>query len=218
MRIGIIAEGKGDLAVIDNVLKGATGLDTSSFIHILPADEFDETDLNQISKTWSTWSLVKKKCIEGTGIESFFKLEDSKCVVIHIDTDTAQDYEILIPTRDEKYCEAIRTRVIEKIKEWLNNRFQNQILFAVAIEEIEAWFLNLYINPKKDTAIIPNAKKALEFALNKIGENTTSNYENYRKLSKPFSKKKEIDKHLEYNCSLRFFFKESQTMYNKFIK
>jgi hypothetical protein len=215
MRIGIIAEGKSDLGVIDNVLKAATGLDTSNFFHILPSDELDETDLGL--KTWSTWSLVRKECMEGSAIENFFQLEGNKCLVLHIDTDTAQEYEIIVPTRDVNYCERIRESVIKKIKEWLNNRFENKLLFAIAVEEIEAWFLNLYINPKKLTDAIPNPKKALEFALNKIAENTTSNYENYQRLSKPFAKEKEINKYLAFNCSLRLFFEEARTMHNNLL-
>jgi len=214
MKIGIISEGKGDLGVIDNILKGITNLDTSNFKHIRPSDDLDETDLALGDKTRSTWSLVKEECISGDAISSFFKLENSKYVVIHIDTDRAQDFEVNIPTRDENFCEVVRERVIEKINSWLDGRFPDCVFYAVAIEEIEAWLLTIY-KPKKESSLQPNPKKALEFVLGKKGIDTTSSYNNYRQLSKPFLKEKEIlvGKFLDYNCSLRLFYEEIKAMW-----
>ena len=215
MRIGIISEGKGDLAVIDNILKGVTNLDASNFIHIRPSDDYDETDLNKPDRSRSTWSLVKKECVDGDGIQDFLELEGSKYVILHIDADKSQEFEVLTPERNDDYCIEIRSTIVDKIKEWLNGRFAENILFAVAVEEIEAWLLTIYRKPRKDTSTLPNPKRTLETILAKANINTTSNYNNYQKLSKPFSKIKEIEvgKFLNYNCSLRLFYEEVKLMW-----
>ena len=214
MRIGIISEGKGDLGVIDNILKGITNLDTSNFVHIRPSDDFDETDLGLEDRSRSTWSLVRKECIEGDAITDFLNLENSKYVVIHIDTDKAQEFEVIIPTRDKNFCETLRERVVEKIKEWLDGRFTGKIFYAIAIEEIEAWLITIF-KKTTDSSVSPNPKKGLEFILNKSSMNTSSTYQNYKFLSKPFSKTKEIQvgKFLEMNCSLRLFYEEVQKIW-----
>jgi hypothetical protein len=216
MSIGIIAEGKGDLGVLDQILKGITGLDTSNFKHIRPSEEFDETDLNNPDRRWSTWSLVRQECIDGSAIESYLQLEDSRFVVIHIDTDSAKDYGVIVPKRDSSYCQLLRSNVVAMIKSWLNGRFENKIHFAVAIEEIEAWLLTIYDKSAKETSLQPNPKKSLSYILSKRGENTTSNYENYKRLSKHFAKAKDVlsSKCLDFNCSLRLFYEEFQQDWN----
>src|SRR5690606_41608296 len=97
MRIGIIAEGSADLSVIENILKGVTSLDRSSFQPLRPSDKYDETDLNATDRRQSTWSLVKRDCVDGEVIEEFFKLEEAEYIVIHLDSDQAQEYKVLIP-------------------------------------------------------------------------------------------------------------------------
>lgn len=216
MRIGIIAEGKGDLAVVENIIKGITGYDDTNFHHLRPSDEFDETDLGRDDPTRSTWSMVKKECLERKSMAYFLSLEDSKYVVIHLDTDKAQDYKVDIPKRDKEFCTNLRLNVVTKIKEWLNQEFLGKILFAVAVDEIDAWLLTIY-GKQKDTSILPNAKGTLSYLLNKKNINTTSNYNNFKKISKPFSKKKEVQAgdFLTKNCSLRFFYEEIEQMWKK---
>ena len=46
MRVGIIAEGRADLAVILNILKGRLGVDRSQVQPLRPEYDQDETDLH----------------------------------------------------------------------------------------------------------------------------------------------------------------------------
>lgn len=56
MRTAIIAEGRGDLAVITNILKGELGIDRCDIKYILPEFEYDQTDLSQMPETqFSNW-------------------------------------------------------------------------------------------------------------------------------------------------------------------
>ena len=50
MRLGIIAEGKADIAVIKAVLKALKGIDGSDVVQLRPSEQFDETDLNEIQQ------------------------------------------------------------------------------------------------------------------------------------------------------------------------
>lgn len=46
MTVGIIAEGRGDHAVLTNILKGEIHLDGSEIQYMLPDFYFDQTDLH----------------------------------------------------------------------------------------------------------------------------------------------------------------------------
>jgi hypothetical protein len=210
MRIGIISEGPADIAVITNILKGVTGIDSNDIVPIRPLLKFDNTHLAHLDPgSFSTWSLVKEECVERKKIEQFLSLDDSTHVVIHVDTAEASNYGITLPSKkDHNYCETLRELVVEKINEWLENNFPNKILYAIAIEEIDAWVLVIY--DKKVTCLVNNPKSRLQYVLNKQDENSTSDYSNYLRLSKPLAKKKEVErgKFLDFNCSLRLFYEE----------
>lgn len=213
MRIGIISEGKADIAVIVNILKGITGLDSSQFLPLQPKTSFDQTHLAHLDPDQKGgWSLVRKECLEKRKIDPFFSIEDNTHIVIHIDSAEAEDYPVTRPQKDyHQYCQVLREKVIEKIQEWLGKSFDDRILFAVAIEETEAWILVLFENSFSCQHVRP--KERLQRVLQKQGENTTSNYENYLRLSKPFSKGKIVnDKRiLALNCSLNSFYIEARS-------
>lgn len=60
MRLGIIAEGNADVAVIKAVLKALKGIDGSDVVQLRPREQYDETDLNELS--FSNWNLVLQSC------------------------------------------------------------------------------------------------------------------------------------------------------------
>ena len=61
MRLGIIAEGNADVAVIKAVLKALKGIDGSDVVQLRPREQYDETDLNELS--FSNWNLVLQSCL-----------------------------------------------------------------------------------------------------------------------------------------------------------
>lgn len=210
MRIGLIAEGWTDIAVITNIVKGLTGLDSSVLKPIRPSDDYDETDLaNRDPNSFSNWSLVKKECEDRSNIDMFFSLEGNNYIIIHLDTAEAHEFNITKPIKNASFCESLRQIVVEKIKDWMKNEYDDRTLYAVAIEEIEAWLLTIY-KPDVDSSTAANPKKSLDFILGKKEINTTSNYLNYLQLSKPFTKWKDVERkhYLEYNCSLKKFSEE----------
>lgn len=55
MRIGIIAEGHADIAVIKAVVKAITGIDGSDMYAIRPKEILDETDGEELKLTIGNW-------------------------------------------------------------------------------------------------------------------------------------------------------------------
>lgn len=207
MRIGIIAEGTSDIAVIMNILKGITGLEYSQFVPLQPKTSFDRTHLAHLDPDQKGgWSLIKKECIEKNKIGPFFALSDSSQIVIHLDAAEAEDYPVVRPDKNyHEYCRTLRSRIVEKINEWLGEDFGQKILYAIAIEETDAWILVLF--DLKPTCAYLNPKKRLGRALQKKNEDSTITFDNYLRLSKPIQKTKN---HLTQNCSLELFCEDAR--------
>ncbi|MET3978729.1 hypothetical protein ABIB62_001298 [Mucilaginibacter sp. UYP25] len=214
MRIGVISEGHADRAVISNILTGLTGLDISAFEALRPIYTIDETDKAYKSpQTFSSWSVVKEECENRELIDGFLAFEGQDFIVIHIDSDKAHEYGIVRPDKkSETYCEDLRGLIILEINEaWFKEDLSESILYAIAIEEIDAWILAIFEDG--DTSKPYDAKGRLVKLLNKKGINTASNYDNYYSISKPLSKVKVIErgKYLDKNCSLKAFYEEIET-------
>ena len=210
MRIGIISEGQADIAVLTNLLKGLTGLDSNDIVPLRPKLKFDKTHLAHLDpESHGTWSLVRQECIERKKIEDFLAVADNTHIVIHIDTAEATQFDVRPPIKNNHiYCEKLRALVINKIHQWLDFTHLEETIYAIAIEEIDAWLLPIF--ETKDSCLINNPKSRLQYILTKKGQDSTSNYANYLKLSIPLSKDREIvrGKLLSKNCSLRLFYEE----------
>src|SRR5690606_12750885 len=196
--IGVISEGHADRAVITNILKGTLGIDESNIRALLPINKTDETDRSR-EKTveeFGGWTSVKNECIEKRIISQFLALEGQDFIVIHLDTAEANQYGVQsIPAKDETYGEKLRGLVVDLIDGWLGEQeIIDATLHAVAIEETDAWLLTIY-DAGKNSINSADPKKKLGFILSKAGAHTTSDYDNYLKLSKTFSKAKEVKKY-----------------------
>ncbi len=167
MKIGIIAEGRGDQAVLCNLCYGLGLADKASdFVYIRPEYNMDATDRHNMSaEAFSSWTLVRQDCIDGTKFETHLNspLGGERIMLVQIDTAECElaNYEVERPSReDENYCSLLRERVIAKIQEWLGKEYDGQIFYAICIEEMEAWVHTLYEN--KDTSLKVDSKKAFE--------------------------------------------------------
>lgn len=211
--IGVISEGHADRAVITNILKGTLGIDDSNIRALLPINKIDETDRSRVKEKeeFGGWTSVKNECIEKKIINQFLAMDGQDFIVIHLDTAEASQYGVSsIPAKNDDYAESLRAFVVEIIDGWLDDQAViDSTLHAVAVEEIDAWLLTIY-DGGKDSSQSTDPKKKLGFILGKDGLNTTSDYNNYLKLSKPFSKPKEVKKFkfTEKNASLAAFVEE----------
>jgi hypothetical protein len=228
MRVGIIAEGWGDHAVITNILKGLLDINQTDIKYIRPQDpdEIDETDLSQMqAEEFSNWTIVRQECIDRTKIQDFFDgIENNKFIIIHLDTDTRfeQGYDISEPKKENTpiYFATLRENVKNKIDEWLENQFVENIAYAIAIEETDAWVLTIYTD-SEETGIFPNAKERFLKELNKpnvlskkdkqkIFSKIDDKFAFYKILSDDFRKPKKLAQLTNQNLSLKLFCEDLQ--------
>jgi hypothetical protein len=209
MRIGIISEGPADTAVITNILKGITGLDSNDIVPLRPRLKYDNTHLAHLDPdSHGSWTLVRQECVERKKIEEFLSFEDSTHILIHIDSAEAALYGITLPEKKgHAYCEKLRALVINKIHQWLEFNHLEEVIYAIAIEETDAWVLTIFED--KETCFINNPKNKLRYIARGL-MNSSSSYDKYLALSDAFSKEKKMQKEklLLKNCSLRLFHDE----------
>jgi hypothetical protein len=224
MQVGVIAEGKGDHAVIANILKGKLGIDRALITFIQPELYFDETDIQsggyqQMSaEKFGGWVLVKDCCLERSRIANFMNASDeTRIVVIQIDTAEAHHtgYEVERPDKSvDAYSSVLRENVVAKISGWLDGQFSEQVYYAVTIEEIEAWLLPIFGERATETAKFNDPKNRFQSLLNtKLSDKERKKlfqdepFDRYLKLSKDFRNKKLLEKHCQQNESLLLFCK-----------
>ncbi|PJB59288.1 MAG: hypothetical protein CO098_04200 [Bacteroidetes bacterium CG_4_9_14_3_um_filter_41_19] len=207
MKVGVICEGHTDRAVITNILKGVKGIDSSNIIPLRPEDSLDETDLANIPvDQFSNWTLVKKECETRQKLNRFLSLEGQDVVVIHIDSAESDEYGVAKPIKDNNYSTNLRAAIISKMKEWLGDDFSDdEIIYAVAVEETEAWVLTIY--EKRESSTSADPKRKLRQFLSQKGIKYGQNYNDFLWISDALSKKKKYAKErfLSYNESLKEF-------------
>ncbi len=229
MVIGIIAEGVGDIAVLENILWLTTEEDDE--IRVLrPEDVADETDLQRgiyremIAEEFGSWTLVKADCVDGEKFKLFLEenpLQEERKIIIHLDTAECdlEGYDVVRPEKvkgeESTYCQQLRQAVIDQINTWLNDQYRDELLYAICIEETEAWLLPLYEN--RDSSTRPDPKARLERLLTKVkatDKKFDKRYKSAQKqgtralqafLSSPYRKASNLQQALPYNQSLADF-------------
>lgn len=167
MKIGIIAEGFADIAIIRAVLSKLKGIDGSDIMNIRPENQTDETELNE--KNFSNWTLVLKECSNTGSLSDFFDMfEEERYLVIQIDTAERGEngYDVLSPQRSgvsdwKTYSEELRNNVIAKIEVSVEERFRNRIFYAICIEETDAWLIPIWDKHVKDSSQKVRPKETL---------------------------------------------------------
>lgn len=217
MKVALFAEGKSDLAVLKNILKGWLDIDGSDISFQRPDLHYDNTDLSQMApEQHSNWTLVKQDCIDGTKMQTFLDSNPEAFIVIQIDAFECDHigYGVQKPNKGKdalvEYSEALRQKIIVKIEEWLAGRFAGQKVCAVAIEETEAWLLPLYDSRNTDTSYFPDPKAALNrvISADKKFKNLTQVFDRFDKLSNEFRKKKNLVNVKSKNRSLELFLED----------
>jgi hypothetical protein len=216
MVVGIISEGLEDQGVIKNILLAvAKSLDLNIQVRPLrPSLQKDLTDLkNPKNPTIGTFQGVKNACLSKNDFKKFFYFEDSLNIVIHLDT-AEIDQNNLSFTRPQKvgnpnYSTELRDLVINEINDWLDSEeFQAKSLYAISIEEIEAWVLTIF--EQVDTTYMADPKSSL--ARNLIKKNLISRQLSDKSLfleevtmKHNFHKIKNLKIYAEKNESLKAF-------------
>lgn len=224
MRIGIIAEGHTDIVIIKAILKALINIDGSDILSIRPKEQYDETDLDELK--FSNWNLVLKSCEDKNLLQSFFDFIDEDSILI-IQIDTAErgesGYDIFTPLRSKdtnwkQYSDEIRTAVKNKITSLLPEEYREKVMFAITIEETDAWLIPLYDNTlANDTSQFANPKERFHKIIGKIDKNkkyidTRKKNLNYEMISKDI--RKGLNKCRSKNRSLDIFCLEIEEKIN----
>lgn len=167
MRIGIIAEGFADANVIKAIVKKLLGYDGADMRVLRPEEAFDETDLRALN--FSNWQLVLESCKDADFLGAFFdSLEGDAMLIVHVDTaergQEGYDVDELQRTKGvdfSAYAEQLRQNVVEKVKALIAEPYREKIVYAIAVEETDAWLIPLFENKTADTASHVRAKETL---------------------------------------------------------
>ena len=194
MKVGIIAEGHTDRHVLKNLLKGVSNVEYANIIAIRPEDSLDETHLSHLnSDTFGSWTNVRNECIHREKIGQFFSIEGQEWIIIQIDSLQCDDYGLIRPNKSNTYSTDLRILTIAKINEWIENNFLDNIIYAIAIEEIESWVLTIYLN--RNTTSFLDPKSRLKRELVKKGVDISEIQKKYFNISIEFAKKRNHQKH-----------------------
>jgi hypothetical protein len=177
VKVGIIAEGPADIAVVMNILYGKLGVERKDVIPIRPKLTLDETDLaakrgggykKPEEEEFSNWEIVLEECCKRTDLANFLDsvIDEERLLVVQIDTAEAElkGFDVARPDRRAAdYVESMRARVVSKLEGLLGEEVSAKSRFAVAVEETDAWLLALYDPGDKDTGLIRDPKKKLAY-------------------------------------------------------
>ena len=204
LKIGLITEGITDQIVIEKILLAWTN-DNDLFITPLQPKENES----------GNWDKVFKYCESEDFKGAFTSQFAYNFVVIQIDTDFMQREKV-----SEKYkidlqnltvteiVEKFKAKFIELMGEDFYAIYQQQIIFAIAVQEIECWLLPIYfdIQPQKAAKTV-NCIETLNTILpQKEGFYLHAKELNYyRKMTKHFRNRKNIEKFCLKNESFNLF-------------
>lgn len=210
--IGLISEGITDQIVIEHILYGLLDDEDLSVDPLQPTR--DETDEN-LAITAGNWVKVFEYC-ESTQFQQ--AVENMDFVIIQIDADIFkkenlnEKYKVFLQNlSSEEQLEVIKNKLIELIGHELVENNGNKIIFAISIDSIECWLLPIYYSNKPQIASKEvNCLETLNKELIKV-ENFTIDQKNpryYRKICKPYRKKKELTKLYKLNPNFTAFIEE----------
>lgn len=201
---GIIAEGPCDQRVIEQILTGCIGGDNLFVNDIQPLDEP------------GGWTMVLSYLRDSTRLKQTLQLNDY--LVIHIDTDVAQEKGFDLPWIDGEAPDALIDRVILRLQTEIGAttwaEIQNRVIFAIAVQAIECWLLPIFfesqvVKAAKTSGCLETANHELRTRKQKgLGAGDNKFPTAYRDAAKPYRKRKELDKLAPLNPSLARFVRD----------
>lgn len=203
MTIGIIGEGISDFYTLRSILQGFTG-----------DKAFTPAQLQPKGKEPAGWTRVFDYC-GSSDFRGAFAFNDF--IVVQIDTDFLHHDGLPDKYKLNNVQELSSAQVLQQMQAWLTEAIgtefyeanQNKIIFAIAVEQIECWFLGIYYSDKragKTTQCLNTLNQALK---KKEGFTIDEKQEKYYdKIASPFRKRKDLMQHSAHNESFHAFIEE----------
>ena len=209
MEIGIISEGYTDQIVIENILRG-----------FLNDKNFSANYLQPQLNIAGNWDKLLKYCKSNEFKQSF---QNNDFVVIQIDTDFMRKKdvpkELIIETQNLsiiELTEKFKQLLITQIEDEFYKIYTNQIIFAIAVDSTECWFLPIYFSNKPQIrsktfncidTLNPELTKIEKFYIDKNSKNPTY----YDTISRKFLKPKDLRAYSNLHQSFKLFFDELES-------
>lgn len=214
---GLITEGPTDQIVIKNILIGLLDDDDLLVTRLQPT--FDETDINSVP-SHGNWHKALQYCESQYFKDAVLSID---YVIIQIDSDVfktqqmPQEYQInLAPNiSPEETVTIIKEKIIDLIERTFYENYNQKIIFAISVDEIECWLLPIYYqNQVAKASKTTGCLKALndkliteeKFTIDKKKKNK----DYYQKASKKYLKHKELIRLYALNPSLKIFVEDIQ--------
>lgn len=214
---GIISEGPTDQIVLENILCGYfSNANLNENIHFIQPFR-DNTDKYGAADQGG-WFNVFEYCMSKRLLESF---EQNDYIIIQVDTDRSEDKNFDVRKTNEegiRYTpEELIGKVIEKFQqifvtafEEKHNLFQNRIIYAICVEEIECWLLPLFYDDRIQNATNNCIRRLNNVISDSLGfyidrNNKNNRGKEYDKLSKGYLKNKILMANYRNNVSLKVF-------------
>lgn len=201
MRFGIVGEGVTDFYVLENLLIGFFNDKDLPVTRFRPKQQ----------EPFGFGNLMNYLASEDFIID----LESVDFTLVQIDTKECADWNPSInnigddDTQIEVFIEQVRNFLIDKIGNEFYQEFQDRIIFAITVHEIECWLLPFHINTLAHQRKIVGCIGTLENIANtkgiSINQKNFQQGKHYEDFSKPLKKKKELLLKAKLNPSLNAF-------------
>ncbi|MCB9764536.1 MAG: hypothetical protein H6739_32475 [Alphaproteobacteria bacterium] len=204
--IGLIAEGHTDQVVLEQLLVGFFGDE----VEVHPVQPQDAGPDANGTYAPGGWTVLFRFLREGGHREA---LQFNDLIVIHVDTDCADEVGFDVPQRDDPagLAQAVEARLIEIVGVDFYAAHGHRVIFAVAVDEIECWLLPLlFESQKKKAAKTTGCLEAANHALSKRGEPRLSTGDSkdpkaYERLARRYRRRSTLSRLGPKNPSLHRF-------------
>jgi hypothetical protein len=208
----LVSEGITDQVVIEHLIYGIVedGHDEEVYFTILQPLR-DETDKSrQLRESYGGWENVLEYC---TKTELLLEaLSTNQYLIIQIDTDCCEHpafglsfHKNGTETTPVDLATEVKNVLINKLTADFYNRFQDRIIFAVAVHSTECWLLPFYGTTASAKVKIKSCEHKLTSELAKLNITFVKDHPRFSIISKPLAKSKLINKNKAANSTLHAF-------------
>jgi hypothetical protein len=208
----LITEGITDQVVIQNILRGFFNDPDIDPNPLQP--KVDWTDKNR-QLNQGGWYHVIQYC---KSQEFKSALDFNDYVIVHIDTDVSEEKGFDVSkfvNGIELAPNQLRAKVVEKFISFIGGdffvKYQNRIIFAICVHEIECWLLPLYSNytfKSQTQECLESLNTALARSNKPQIDKKKKDSRQYELLSKDYARHKMLMKLYKLNPSLEIFINE----------
>ena len=207
MDFGVISEGPTDQIVLENILYGYCN-DKNLLVKPLQPKPGES----------GNWDKVFRYCASTDFKEALTSAYSVDFLIVHLETDFMRRQEVPEHYRfdpqnlsPEQVAAAMRHKLIDAIGTGFYREYAHRIIFAIAVDAIECWFLPVYYPNKpmiaaKTTNCLESLNRRLAQAEGFTIHAKDEKY--YRVIGKHFQKKRDLLGFADQNPSLGWFIQE----------